>query len=112
MAETNAKKKRIYGVKDIVNISGLNRNAIFYWSKTLEEIQPEYTTPGRQLFTFRSLLDFCLIAELQKMGLSPKHIRAVVLIEEDVDTEVGSFSQRFPIWDIFLKDQSKYEHEG
>lgn len=103
-------KKKIYGVKDIVRICGLDRNQVFYWSKTFKVIEPEYITPGRQLFTFRALLDFRLIFELQHLGLRPERIRAIVFLFELIDN-VPSI-QRFPIWDMFLEDRPKYEQKG
>lgn len=112
MANTLANKPKLYGVKDIVEICGLDRNKVFYWTKILNLIEPDYITPGRQLFKFEALLDFRLISELRRMGLSPDAIRSIVWIEDKVRTETGAWVRRWPIWRIFADKRDMHERLG
>ena len=106
--------EKLYGVKDVIEITGLDRNRIYYWSKTLSVVKPDYMVPGRHLYKLRALLDFRLIAELLKMGIGPSRIESIVWPTRDVDVDgIGTAilpDQQF--WDIFIEDRWKYENEG
>jgi DNA-binding transcriptional MerR regulator len=105
--------EKIYGVKEITEITGLDRNRIYYWSRTLKAIRPEYITPGRRFYQLRAMLDFRLIAELQKHGLSPGGIEPILWQASEVPDPGQKAGDIVPsIWDNFLKERPKYEREG
>ncbi len=113
MANKEAKREKLYSVKDIITIAGLNRNQIYYWSKTTEVIPAAQEVPGRQLFLIRAVIDFCLIAELQRQGMSPSRIQSVFEVRRyGKDVDGISFEEYESPWDVFLKNRWKYEKGG
>jgi hypothetical protein len=114
MANIKAKPKKLYSVGDIIEISGLNRNQIYYWSKTSRIITASQEVPGRQLFDLRAVLSFRLAAELYRFGLSPERVAAIIdligMHEISVDGQTEDL-RREP-WDIFLVNRWKYEKKG
>jgi hypothetical protein len=102
-----------YSVKDITGITGLSRNRIFYWSKTLGVVAPECVSPHRRKYDLRSLLDFRLIAELIKIGMGPQVIEKSIVPEKKVDADGRkSPMPRGRVWDAFIADRRRYEHKG
>ncbi len=114
MADIEAKHKKLYPVKVIAEITYLNRNQIYYWSKKLGAILPAQEVPGRQLFDLRAVLSFRLSAELLRFGLSPERTAEIIdyIGRKEIEADGQLLDIREEPWDVFLRDRWKYEKNG
>jgi len=93
---TDQQESKHFEARHIKKMFGIDRNKLFYWTKTHGLLKPEVEEPegtgNRAKFSFRNLLEIALIQEMLKYGFDLRTVKIIKKALEAPQKQLGGLN--------------------